>query len=148
MAGTNAVAFKKALFDALAEAPALEGVQVSYGYPGDDAERELIHGGRVEGPQSYATIRGGGGRFPRDEELTVKVNIVVTKPGADPYEVELRATELGTVVEELLAGDPDLTGLTGIVYSGIANLFVDSDVDDDGAFGLLVFDVMVKSRLR
>lgn len=148
MAGTNAVVFKKALFDALAAAPALEGVQVSYHFPGNDPERELIHGGAVEGTQNYPIIRGGGGRFPRDEELSVKLHIVVTQPGSDPYEVEFRATELGTVVEELLAGDPDLTGLTGIIYSGISNVFLDSDVDDDGAIGILTYDVLVKSRLR
>lgn len=148
MAGTNAVKFKKALIDALSSSPALEGVQVSYHYPGDDPERELIHGGAVEGPQEYPVMRGGGGRLPRNEELTFKLHIVVTKPGSDPYEAELRATELGEVVEELLAADPDLTGLEGVIKSGVTNVFVDSDVDDEGAIGVLVYDVTVKSRLR
>jgi hypothetical protein len=147
MSGSNAVAYKKALIDGLAAASALAAVQVSYHFPGNNSERELIHAGRVEGTQSYPVSRGGAGRFPRDEELTVKLHIVVTRPGADPYEVEARCIEIGKVVEELIAGDPDLTGLTGIIYSGITAVDLDSDSDDDGSIAVLTYDVFFKSRL-
>lgn len=149
MAGTNAVLIKKALFDALAEAPELEGVQVSYGYP-PNAERELIHGGKVEGSQRYPVMRGGTSRHPRQETLTFKVHIAVGQPGASVYEVELRTTELGSVLENWLAANPNLGGHApeGVLYGGLAYVDLDSDSDDEGAFALLIYDVTFESRLR
>lgn len=146
MPGTNAVAAKKALIDALDAAPALADVQVAYAYPGHDPERELIHGGRVEGDHTYP-VSGSGPRFKRDEDLTIKLHIVVSKPGATPYDVEVRCQEIGVVVEELIAGDPDLTGVTGLLWTGITAVDLDSDSDDDGAIGVLTYDVGARSRL-
>ena len=148
MAGTNAVAYKKALTDAVAAAPQIiaDDIQVGYDWPGH-VERELIHGGRVEGAQSYPVSRGGGGRFPRDEELTVALHIVVRAPGGTIYEAELRASEIGTVVEELLAANPALTDVAGVIYSGIAGIELESDYDDDDAIADLTYQVLLKSRL-
>lgn len=148
MAGTNAVVIKKALFDALEVS--LEDVQVSYAYPGPHVDRKLIHGGKVEGTQRYPVMRGGGGRHPRTETLTFKVHIAVSLPGATEYEVELECSNLGTVLEEWLAANPGLAGLApeGVLFGGIAYVDLDSDHDDDGAFGLLVYDVTFESRLR
>ncbi len=149
MAGTNAVVIKKALFDALEEA-GLDDVQVSYGYPGPHAERKLIHGGKVEGTQRYPVIRGGGGRHPRAEVLTFKVHIVVSLPGASVYEVELECSNLGTVLEEWLAGNPNLAGHApeSVLYGGIASVDLDSDSDDEGAIAVLTYDMTFESRLR
>lgn len=148
MAGTNAVVIKKALFDAL-EAAELGDVQVSYGYPGPHVNRRLIHGGKVEGPQRYATMRTGG-RHPRTENLTFKVHIAVALPGATEYEVELECSNLGTWLEEWLAANPGLSGLApqGVLFGGTTYVDLDSDHDDDGAFGLLIYDVTFESRLR
>lgn len=150
MAGTNAVLIKKALFDALAEAPELEDVQVSYGYPGPHVDRKLIHGGKVEGSQRYPVMRGGGGRHPRTETLTFKVHIVVSIPGDTVYDVELKCTELGTVLEEWLAAKPDLgpSAPEGLLFGGLSYVDLDSDADDEGAIGVLTYDVTFESRLR
>ncbi len=153
MAGTNAVRIKKALFDALTDAPALEGVQVEYSYPGPHVDRELIHGGKIEGPQSYPVMRGGPGRKPRQENLTFKVHIVVSVPGATPYEVELRCTELGGELENFLAANPDLSGHLAdigrqVIYGGVTYVDLDSDSDDEGAIAVLTYDVTFESRLR
>ncbi|HEV2778547.1 MAG TPA: hypothetical protein VGX25_04030 [Actinophytocola sp.] len=148
MAGTNAVAAKKALIDGLAAAPDLvnAGVQVAYSYPGHDAERELIHGGRVEGTHDYP-VSGSGPRFKRDEQLTIKLHIVVTKPGATVYDVEARCAEIGTVVEELIAGDPDLVNVPRLQWTGISAVDLDSSEEDEHAIGVLTYDVFAKSRL-
>lgn len=148
MAGTNAVAFKRALIARLENSPLLEGTKVSYFWPGDDDNRELVHLGTVEGVQDFALFRGGGARLPRNEELVVKLHVVVTKPGTDPDEVEARATEIGAVVENVLASDPELDDIEGILYSGITGIFLDSSFDDDGSIALLTYDIRVKSRLR
>lgn len=149
MAGTNAVLIKKALFDALEAAPGMEDVQVSYGYPGPQVDRKLIHGGKVEGSQRYPVMRAGG-RHPRTESLTFKVHIVVSLPGATPYEVELECTQLGTVLEEWLAAKPDLgpSAPEGLLFGGLSYVDLDSDADDEGAIGVLTYDVSFESRLR
>lgn len=153
MAGTNAVYIKKALVDALTEAPVLESVQVEYGYPGPHVERELIHLGKVEGSQSYPVMRGGSGRHPRKEVLTLKVHIVVSVPGASVYDVELRCAELSTELEHFLAANPDLTGYMPadggqVIYGGLTYVDLDSDSDDEGAVGVLTNDLTFESRLR
>jgi hypothetical protein len=149
MAGTNAVVIKKALIDALEVAPELEDVQVSYGYPGPHVDRKLIHGGKVEGSQRYKIMRTGG-RHPREETLTFKVHIVVSLPGAEVYEVELECSNLGTVLEEWLAANPNLSGYApdGVHFGGISYVDLDSDSDDEGAIGVLTYDVTFESRLR
>lgn len=150
MAGTNAVLIKKALFDALEDAPALQDVQISYGYPGPHVDRKLIHGGKVEGSQRYPVMRAGSGRHPRQESLTFKVHIVVSLPGASAYDVELSCTEIGSTLEEWLAANPNLGGYApdGVLYGGLSYVDLDSDSDDDGAIGLLTYDVTFESRLR
>ncbi len=150
MAGTNAVLIKKALFDALEVAPGLESVQVSYGYPGPHVDRKLIHGGKVEGSQRYPVMRGGGGRHPRTENLTLKVHIVVSLPGASVYEVELECTKIGSTLEEWLAAKPDLgaSAPEGLLFGGLSYVDLDSDSDDDGAIGVLTYDASFESRLR
>lgn len=153
MAGTNAVYIKKALFDALTEAPGLSGVQVEYAYPGPQVDRELIHGGKVEGSQSYPVMRGGSGRHPRKEILTLKVHIVVSIPGSSPYEVELRCAELSAELENFLAASPDLAGYmpangSQVIYGGMTYVDLDSDSDDEGAIAVLTNDVTFESRLR
>lgn len=149
MAGTNAVTVKKALFDALEEGLADVDVQVSYGYPGPHVDRRLIHGGKVEGSQRYKIMRTGG-RHPREETLTFKVHIVVSFPGSSEYEVELECSNLGTVLEEWLAANPNLAGHApeGVHFGGISYVDLDSDSDDDGAIGVLIYDVTFESRLR
>ncbi len=147
---TNAVVIKKAMFDALEVSPELEDVQVSYGYPGPHVDRKLIHGGKVEGPQRYPVMRGGGGRHPRQESLTFKVHVVVALPGANEYEVELACTEIGDALAKWLASHPDLGGNApeGVLYGGLSYVDLDSDSDDEGAIGVLILDASFESRLR
>lgn len=147
---TNAVVIKKAMLDALEEAPEIQDVQVSYGYPGPHVDRKLIHGGKVEGVQRYPVMRGGGGRHPRQESLTFKVHIVVSLPGADVYEVELACTEIGDVLADWLASHPDLGGNApeGVLYGGLSYVDLDSDSTDDGAIAVLTLDASFESRLR
>jgi hypothetical protein len=147
MAGTVAVAVKKAIIDGAAARFADTDVKTSYHYPGDDPQRELIHGDSVSGDQGYPLMRGTG-RWPRDETLSVRICIVVTKPGADPYDCELRAVEIGQELEEFIADDPGIAGLDGLISIGVSNIDLDSAYDDDQAVAVLVYDFAVKARIR
>lgn len=131
MSGTNAIAVKKALFERLTAEPALVGVQVSYAWRRDFG-REVIYGGRVRIDHDFTAMRGGG-RLPRDEQVTLTAVIRVRNLQSDPVAGDERVAELLTVVEELLAGDPTLTGLDNLLFAGVKGADVaEPEFDDDG----------------
>ncbi|MGO1049784.1 hypothetical protein [Crossiella sp. CA198] len=146
MPGTNAVVIKKALVTLLAAAPSLATVQVAYQWPGRITERELIHLGRVRASQEYAAFKATG-RIPRHETLMVSVHIIVTLPGGSVEETDERATALGLVLEELVAGDANLTDPAGLLYGGVDSVELDYELTDDGATSVLTYELKFESRL-
>lgn len=146
MAGTNAYAAKRALFDALAASDALAGVQVAYSWPGANAEREIVYGGRVTWATVPLAMRGGG-RMPRREDMIVALHVAVQRPGADADVVEARAVEIGTVVEELLAADTTLSGTSGLKLAGISGGELDSADEDESSMAVLSYRVSFLSTL-
>lgn len=148
MSGTNAYAAKKALIDQLKALPALADVTVSYGHDVADPGRDWIHGGRVTGPQEYPNLKGGSSRFSRDERIQAALVIrSMVADGTGLEGAEARATALGTVVEEFVASHLDLSGLSGLLYAGVVNVDLVSDVDDDGAVAVLTYQIAFRSRL-
>jgi len=123
-------------------------VQVAYAYPGAAPARELVCGGRAIGTQDPAAMRRGG-RVPRLEEAEVILHIEVSRPGATPREVEERAEEIAVVVVELLAGDPQLSNQSGLLFAGVSRVELEpAEFDDDGATANLTLGVALKSFLK
>lgn len=153
MGGTNAYLAKKRLLDSvrlwLAADETTDQVTVTHGYRGHEAFRELVHTDRVFGQQSYPVMGGGNARFKRDETLTIKLNVIVNIPGGDQDEVEARATEIGSVIENGVAATASVTGYEPgeMVVTGVTAVDLDSDADDDGATAVLTYDVGVTTRL-
>jgi hypothetical protein len=148
VAGTNAYAAKKALIDQLTTQPGLAGVTVSYGHDVADPGRDWIYGGRVAGSQEYPNLKGGAARFSRDERLQVALVIrSLVADGSGIAGAEARATALGVVVEEFVASHLDLSGVAGLLYAGVVNVDLMSDVDDDGAYAALTYQIAFRSRL-
>jgi hypothetical protein len=148
MAGTNAYAAKRKLIDLLAASPLTDaGVSVAYSWPGDDrAGRECVYGGPVTWSTRPLAMRGGG-RMPRREDLTVPIHVDVSKPGAEGAEVEARAVEIGTVVEELIAADTTLSGVPGLQLAGISGGQLAHAFEDELAFAVLTYQVTFLSTL-
>jgi len=151
MAGTNAAAAKKALLDAIAASADtdLTGVIVSYSFSGKrlDEAREYIYGGKVDGSANHMAFQGSG-RVPRREDLTLDLHVRVDKPGQETTETaELRAVAIGAAVENLIAADPDLSGVTGLDVVKMTGLVLDSVVDDQGAIAILTYQVALESSL-
>lgn len=151
MAGTNAVRAKKAL---IAKIVALglttadgSDLQVAYSWPGATAEREVVHAGLVTFEQNPAAFRGGG-RCPRDEDVTVELHVAVRLPGGSEEEADTRASEIGTVIEEAIAADPTLAGATDLVIARIDGGELESGSNDDDAAALLTYRIILKSRLN
>lgn len=146
MAGTNAVAAKKAVIDALTTR--MTDTQVSYHYPGRFAERELVHAGRVEGSHQFHAMKGARTRHARQEGITFRLFVVVRIPGGDPYDAELRCTVLGAEVEHELAAAMSVDGIPGLVMIRVTAVDLDSEADDEGATAVLTYDVACKSVIE
>lgn len=150
MAGTNAYAAKRVLVDQLAALPGLASVNVVYSWSGKVAEsdRELIvPGDRIAGPIQLAAMAAGG-RLQRAEDLSFPLHVVVYQPDAeDGAPVEARATELGTLVEEHVAGNPTL-GVPGLHKTVLVNFDMQSSQLDEGWFTDLVYTVTFSSHIR
>lgn len=149
MAGTNAVAARQALIAKIRalEIPAAGGgaVQVAYSWPGRGAEREVVHGGTpVTFEQEPLTFRGGG-RVPRDEQVTVPIVVVVAQPGATVENTDVRAAEIGGLIEDAIAADPTLTDQ--LVIGRVDRGDLDHDFTDDGAASVLTYQIILRSRL-
>lgn len=140
MSGTNAVAAKKAIIALLQAAPKLSGVQVAYSWPGRNAEREVVCGGKFE----FTQQREGYGRA-REENLTIDLFVVARMPGGTVEDAETRAVELGAVVEDVIGANPHLAG---VKVAGIASGDSNSGVDDDAAVCELAYHVACVSTLR
>jgi hypothetical protein len=107
MAVTAAFSVKRALVAALRELPNLDGIQISYGWPGDDkAEGERIFVGRARVDQEPGPMKTG--RVHRREEGTVEVMVFARAVGGTSEEAEARVEELAREVEECVADNRNL----------------------------------------
>lgn len=149
MSGTRAAAAKARLLgaDGLLQAlPGLEDVTVAYSLP-RDVPREIVYGGPVAGEVSLATMRAGG-RIKRQEDLAMALVIRVNDPGRDTTEAtDVRAVEIGTAIEEYIAGNPTLDDLPDLKLAAVQAVELDGWVDDDGATTILALQVGLKSYL-
>lgn len=150
MAGTNVVAAKKAL---IAKIAALDlggdqagGVQVAYSWPGRNAEREVVHGGLATFDQNPLAFRAGG-RCPRQEDVTVEIHVAIALPGGTEEDVDTRAVEIGTVIEEAIAADPTLADAPDLKIARVDGGELESGFNDDGASALLTYRIILKSTL-
>lgn len=149
MAGTNAVAFKKALIDKVKAFESLAAVQVEYSWPGARFDRECIHGGLVTGSQNYATFAGGRARMPRDETFVVHLYVAVRQPGADNgYDVEQRLAEIGQAIENGIAASPQFESVVGMLYAEVTGVQLESYADGVAWAGVLEYQITVRSRLN
>ncbi|MGC5664930.1 hypothetical protein ACN261_31570 [Micromonospora sp. WMMD723] len=138
---TEALRCKAALFDRLqgqvAPGLPLAGLQVAYAWPGRTAERECVYGGGVRFTRASAGHDGSGELWL--ETATVGLYVRVAIPGAEVLDTDMRCTEIGGVIETLLADQPELTG--GYTYVQMSGGTADYAADDDGPTSVLVYQV-------
>lgn len=141
MSGTSVVVVKRALLAALQTA--LPGVQVLYSWNGD-AERECIYLGDAEFTQAYLAFAGGG-RVPRTENVSAVVHVSVVEPGGTEEDTEVRAAEIGTLLEHALAGNPTQTAAA--LNFRVTGGDLVSGSDDENAISVLSYEVLAESHL-
>lgn len=134
MKGTvDVVAMKRALVAHISAAVTVAelDVQVAYAWPGKRADRECIHGGRMDWEKA------GAGLDEDSTVLVIEVHSVVQLPGATIEETDVRAAELGAVVERALVDDDTLGGQPGVLSARVLGGDMDHGASDDGAMSVL-----------
>lgn len=127
-----------------AQVPA--GVKVAYSMP-RDVPTEVVYGGSVGGLVELAAFAGGG-RVRRVENLVLMLHVrVYTKGRRDSEASEARAVVIGDTVAAYIAANPTLGGLTDLKVAKVAEVEMDSWLDDYGAGTTLDISVALMSYL-
>lgn len=151
MAGSNAVAVPAALIDLLeGEFQADSDVLVSFAENARDTSREHIFGGRVSGPQTPFSMRGGAARGPREENLNWELRLWISTPGKSALENSQRAIEVGGRVEDAIASAAVLAGagVPGCKMINIVGFAMENMGTDDEPITEIVYTVAFKSVLQ
>lgn len=147
MSGTRGQAIKAAILAALADAPGLEGVTVAYSAPTRDLPRECLYGGQIEMQQHISAGRTPDGHTTRDEEGVLEVHIRVEKLGGTEQETEIRATELGTALEEFLSLNTPVMA-AGNLDASVEGYVLVSASDEDGATSLMTYRIATETTIQ
>lgn len=102
-------ALKGALLERLRARVALEGVAVSWGWPGGQAPpKEWIEIGDVDGDTQPASIGAG---YPREETSELAVTVRVRHVTTIQQAVSERAAEIASEIDAELRADPSVGGV-------------------------------------
>ena len=123
------------------------GVQVSYGMPpAEQQQRELV----ALLSSSTATVEDPhlkDGRRARYEDFDNLILVLVASQPT-PRDAEARATEIGSAVEDLLADDPKLDNVDGLIAAWLTARTFDSGFGPEGVpVCALEMTVRMKARL-
>lgn len=148
MSSTVIVALRQAVITGLQGQAGLAGVQVTYGWPGDDlAQRTRVFTNRARADQSPASLRTG--RTFRDEAGTFDIVIQVLAVAGDAHDADSTAVGVGLVVEEWIADNrtavvSSVPGLSWIEANGweLKNLY-----NDRGSLTELTYTLAYRARL-
>lgn len=127
-------------------ATAADPVSVSQGWPGKHLEREHIWIDRVTGAVSMPFAMSG--RKVRDDEFTVRLVFQAASPGDSIQETDERADALYAFFENLLATDPSLENMDGVMDAPTWTAEgPNGELTDEGAVSFYVVELSVNSRL-
>ena len=147
MASTTIYEVKAALLTKLQADATLSAIQVTYGDPGQAARREFIFIGDVtaggQDPESLSS-----GRRRRIESYTLDVIVSVQSKPQGLQENEQRAIVLASPVENVVADNPTLSSLDGLMFIECAGMSVSSnEAGADGPHSQITVHFAVKARL-
>lgn len=128
----------------LRSSPEMAGVLIEPGWPGDRVKPETIWVDFLGGPVSIPVMKAG--RKERDDNFDIPLEIRV----ANNTSLDLtmaRLTELVAAVEDILADDPSLDDLEGVIDAEITNERMTCAETREGHLGFAEVVVSVHSRL-
>jgi len=123
------------------------GVQVSYGTPPPEQQRREMVALLSSSSVTVEDPHLKDGRRARYEDFDNQILILVaSKP--TPREAEHRATEIGSVVEDLLAENPKLDGVDGLIAAWLEAKQFDAWLGPEGLpVAQIEMTVRMKARL-
>ena len=147
MSGTLMTSFKATLLTKLQANGTLGAIQVTYGDPGGAVRRESVFLGDIinnrHTPESLST-----GRRRRIEDFECEVFVSVnSKPRSSPQDCEARAVVLADAVETVIVEDPQLGGLSGLLYCEVSSMQMSTVETGDGPLTQITINVQAKARL-
>ena len=147
MASTTIYEVKAALLTKLQADATLSAIQVTYGDPGGAARREHVFIGDVtaggQDPESLSS-----GRRRRIESYTLDVIVSVQSKPQGLQENEERAIVLASAVEDVVADNPTLSDLDGLMFMECSGMSVSSsEAGVDGPHSQITVHFQVKARL-
>jgi hypothetical protein len=147
MASTTIYSVKSTLLTKLKAESDLSGIQITYGDPGQAARREFIFIGDVtaggQDPESLSS-----GRRRRIESYTLDVIVSVQSKPQGLQENEQRAIVLASAVENVVADNPTLSSLDGLMFIECSGMSVTSnEAGIDGPHSQITVHFTVKARL-
>ena len=147
MASTTIYSVKSTLLTKLQADSTLSNIQVTYGDPGGAARREHIFIGDVtaggQDPESLSS-----GRRRRIESYTLDVIVSVQSKPQGLQENEERAIVLASAVEDVVADNPTLSSLDGLMFMECSGMSVSSnEAGADGPHSRITVQFAVKARL-
>ena len=147
MASTTIYSVKSTLLTKLKADSDLSGIQITYGDPGQAARREFIFIGDVtaggQDPESLSS-----GRRRRIESYTLDVIVSVQSKPQGLQENEQRAIVLASAVENVVADNPTLSSLDGLMFIECSGMSVTSnEAGVDGPHSQITVHFAVKARL-
>lgn len=138
-------AVKAALVDLLAASIDDSDVQVHYGRPQDSlVRREAVFVADVSYTATVANIKAGRKHY--DEDYTVDVLFAVGKPRSTNEDSETRAFALFEHLRDVLADDPSLGGVDGLIWAVLDS--VDAATTQSGEAAVSVIEATVRCRGR
>lgn len=141
MTSADVSTLKRELLDHLRAEPSLAGVQIAYGYPARDVEREVIYGGAGRFTRTIDSMGGGLGGVAYRRAVTVDLHLQVRLPGGEVEEAEGRVVELGGAIEDFLDRNSQLGELPGLLYVGVTAGELGYAFDDDAVISALQLSV-------
>ena len=145
MAGSIIANYKAALLTQLQANATISAVQCTYADPGGSQRREAIFLGDIDTddpvPEALAP-----GRRRRIEDFVCELFVEVSsKPTAQT--AEARAVELANAVETVLADDPQLDNLSGLMFTAVRSLSM-TTVEADQTVVTIRMLLEAKARLQ
>ena len=147
MASTTIYSVKSTLLTKLKADSDLSGIQITYGDPGQAARREFIFIGDItaggQDPESLSS-----GRRRRIESYTLDVIVSVQSKPQGLQENEQRAIVLASAVENVVADNPTLSSLDGLMFIECSGMSVTSnEAGVDGPHSQITVHFEAKARL-
>ena len=145
MAGSIIANYKAALLTQLKANATIAAVQCTYADPGGSQRREAGFLGDIETDDHVPEALASGRRRRREDfvcELFIEVS---SKP--TPQTAEARAVELATAVETVLADDPQLDDLSGLMFAAVRSLSM-TTVQADQTVVTIRMLIEAKARLQ